>query len=368
MIFHVLSIPIYPTKKEITLCAFTQKVYKFCTEMTSRGHTVFHYGHPDSEVACTKHFDVISNKTYNSVYGKQTWKEFHSQNVNNEAHDEFNNNAADLIKKNKQSENDFVLAFWGFGHKNCCDQLKDFIVVEASIGYDSGFADFKVFETYAQLHKMKYKFYESNSPSFSDAVIPPGFYFDDFTYSEHKENYLLFLGRMVDSKGIGIAQDVSKLLKLPIKFVGPQNMENKLVKDNPYAEYIHTVSVEERKSLLSNARCLIMPSLYAEPCGWTMIESFISGTPVISTDWGGLSEFNVHGETGFRCRSLNEFVHATNISHKIKPEKCREHAYKNFTIKKMCERYEVYLESLIHLKKYSGPSYVLPTCDFIVRP
>jgi glycosyltransferase involved in cell wall biosynthesis len=173
---------------------------------------------------------------------------------------------------------------------------------------------------------------------------------------------------MVDSKGIGIAQDVSKLLKLPIKFVGPQNMENKLVKDNPYAEYIHTVSVEERKSLLSNARCLIMPSLYAEPCGWTMIESFISGTPVISTDWGGLSEFNVHGETGFRCRSLNEFVHATNISHKIKPEKCREHAYKNFTIKKMCERYEVYLESLIHLKKYSGPSYVLPTCDFIVRP
>ncbi len=368
MIFHVLSIPIYPTKKEITLCAFTQKVYKFCKEMTARGHTVFHYGHPDSEAHCTKHFDVINRKTYDKVYGGKTWKEFHDQNVNNEVHHEFNKNATNLIKKNKQSENDFVLAFWGFGHRECCDQLKDFIVVEASIGYDSGFAEFKVFETYAQLHKMQNKLYNSNFPSFGDAVIPPGFYFDDFIYKEQKENYLLFLGRMTNAKGIGIAQNVSKVLKIPIKFVGPQNMENNLAKDNPQAEYIHTVSTNERKLLLANARCLIMPSLYSEPCGWTMIESFISGTPVISTDWGGPSELNLHGETGFRCRSLNEFAHAANISHQIKPQRCRDHASKNFTIEKMCERYEAYLQSLIHLKQYSGPNYVLPNCNFVIKP
>ena len=92
MIFHVLSIPMYPTQKEITLCAFVQKVYKFCKEMTQRGHTVYHYGHPESNVPCTKHFDVIDAKTYNEDYGGNTWKEMHGQNIQNKTHKKFNIN------------------------------------------------------------------------------------------------------------------------------------------------------------------------------------------------------------------------------------------------------------------------------------
>ena len=103
MIFHVLAVPVHPTRKEITLCAFTQKVYKFCKVMTERGHTVFHYGHPDSEVSCTKHFNVVSRETYDRVYQKKSWKDFISQNVQNDVHKEFNKNAAALIKKNKQT-------------------------------------------------------------------------------------------------------------------------------------------------------------------------------------------------------------------------------------------------------------------------
>ena len=102
MIFHVLAIPVYPTRKEISICAFTQKVYKFSKAMTQRGHTVFHYGHPDSEVECTKHFSVISRKTYDDVYQKKDWRDFHSQKTKNKAHEEFNSNAKVLIKKNKQ--------------------------------------------------------------------------------------------------------------------------------------------------------------------------------------------------------------------------------------------------------------------------
>ncbi len=41
------------------MCAFVQKVYKFCEEMTKRGHTVYHYGHEDSSVNCTEHINVI---------------------------------------------------------------------------------------------------------------------------------------------------------------------------------------------------------------------------------------------------------------------------------------------------------------------
>lgn len=368
MIFHVLSVPVYPTRKEITLCAFTQKVYKFCKVMTQRGHTVFHYGHPDSDVACTQHFDVVSRNTYNKVYQKKSWKEFLSQDVNNDVHREFNKNAAALIKKNKQSKHDFVLAFWGFGHASCCQELNgEFKIVEPSIGYDSSFAPFKVFESYAQLHKLHHKMYgESGLPSFTDHVIRPGFYFEDFNYEEKKENYLLFLGRMIDNKGISIAQNLSQASQIPIKFVGPQNLQNNLLKTNSLAEYIPTVSFEERKELLSKAKALVMPSLFPEPCGWTMLEAFISGTPVLSTDWGGLSEYNIHGKTGFRCKSLNEFYHALGIIDTIQPKFCREYAQQNFTIDIVAEMYEKYFIHLIHVGDH-GLGAIFNKCKFVVK-
>lgn len=368
MIFHVLAIPIHPTRKEITLCAFTQKVYKFCKIMTKKGHTVFHYGHPDSEVPCTQHFNVVSRATYEEVYKKQSWKNFLTQSIKNKVHEEFNKNATPLIKKNKQSKNDFVLAFWGIGHRPCCDELvEDFTIVEPSIGYDSAFAPFKVFESYAQLHKLHFKMYgESSCPRFTDHVIRPGFYFEDFCYEERKENYLLFLGRMIDNKGIAIAQNLSKAFSIPIKFVGPQNLKNNLKKDNPLAEYIHTVSNHERKKLLANAKALIMPSLYSEPCGWAMLEAFISGTPVLSTDWGGLAEYNIHGQTGFRCRSLNEFYHALGIIDNIKPSFCREYAEENFTISLVARMYENYFTHLTLAAEY-GTGAVFEKCNFLVK-
>jgi|10_taG_2_1085330.scaffolds.fasta_scaffold01222_3 glycosyltransferase involved in cell wall biosynthesis len=371
MIFHVLSVPVHPTRKEITLCAFTQKVYKFCKIMTHRGHTVFHYGHPDSQVPCTQHFNVVSRSTYEEVYKKQSWKNFLTQNIKNKVHEEFNKNAKSLIKKNKQSDNDFVLAFWGIGHRAACEGLggprEDFHVVEPSIGYDSAFAPFKVFESYAQLHKLQFQMYgEFSNPRFTDHVIKPGFYFEDFCYKEKKENYLLFLGRMQDCKGIKIAQNLSKAFSIPIKFVGPQNLENSLKKDNPLAEYIHTVSNNERKKLLANAKALIMPTLYAEPCGWAMIEAFISGTPVLSTDWGGLGEYNIHGQTGFRCRSLNEFYHALGIIDTIKPLFCRKHAEENFTIDFMAHTYENYFTHLMQTTKH-GMGAIFEKCNFVVN-
>ncbi len=334
--------------------------------MTHRGHTVFHYGHPDSSVPCTKHFDVVSRATYNKVYKKQQWQDFHLQTVNNEVHEEFNKNSAALIKKNKQEKKDFVLAFWGFGHRECCEQLKDFFIVEPSVGYDSGFAPFKVFETYAQLHKLQFSLHNNNFPPFTDHVIRPGFYFEDFTYQDKKQNYLLFLGRMINSKGIDIAQNLSKAFSMPIKFVGPQNLKNNLKKDNPLAEYIHTVSNNERKKLLANAKALIMPSLYSEPCGWAMLEAFISGTPVLSTDWGGLAEYNIHGQTGFRCRSLNEFYHALGIIDNIKPSFCREYAEENFTISLVARMYENYFTHLMQTTKH-GMGAIFEKCNFVVN-
>jgi glycosyltransferase involved in cell wall biosynthesis len=39
-------------------------------------------------------------------------------------------------------------------------------------------------------------------------------------------------------------------------------------------------------------------------------EAQLCGTPVISTDWGGFTEYIEQGQTGYRCDDLEEFVTA----------------------------------------------------------
>ena len=193
----------------------------------------------------------------------EAWQDcFASQNIQNKLHEEFNLNAAREALKRRHDKNDLVLAFWGVGHKDACEKLKDsMIVVEPSIGYDSFFAHFRVFESYSHLHKMLGGA-QQNRPSPTDHVIPPGFYaLDDFEFSDDQRRLLAILWDASSTgKGVHIADQLSRNLRQPIKFVGPQTLETTLPKNNPYAEYIHTVSYNERKDLLKNAKGLLMPS------------------------------------------------------------------------------------------------------------
>jgi hypothetical protein len=49
------------------------KVLKFCKMMTARGHTVYHYGHKDSQVECTEHVPVTFNEDMEIMIGRRTF-------------------------------------------------------------------------------------------------------------------------------------------------------------------------------------------------------------------------------------------------------------------------------------------------------
>jgi hypothetical protein len=138
MRFHVLGVPHTVTSKEFVACAFTQKAYKFCEMMKSRGHTIIHYGHEESQVDCDEHVTVLSTEQWKECYGDYDWrKTTFKYDLNDSAYQTFRKNTIEEIGKRKQ-KNDFILPFWGSPMKPICDAHPDLLTVEPGIGYAGG--------------------------------------------------------------------------------------------------------------------------------------------------------------------------------------------------------------------------------------
>jgi glycosyltransferase involved in cell wall biosynthesis len=340
MVFHCLSVPYSPTKKDVSLCAFVQKVYKFCKEMTERGHTVYHYGLPDSKVACTEHINVVDTITLKNSYGDlNTWKSNgFNQNTNTQAVKTFNNNCiTELNKRVKSQPNEFILCWFGYAHEPCVKHFYNkSIIVEPSIGYDSMFAPVKIFETYSHMHKM-HGFSQKSVNIEKEFVVYPGFDPEDFQYSAEKSDEGLFLGRIIEAKGVELIYKICNQLKQKMNFAGP-NILN--LPETKYCKFLGFVDPNQRKKLLSKAKFLFAPSLFIEPCNWTVIEAQFSGTPTITTDFGGFTETVKQGITGFRCETKNDFIKALKNLNEIQPRDCYANAIEKYTIKNQMNRYE----------------------------
>jgi len=356
MRFHVLGLPHTVSSKEFNACAFTQKVVKFCEMMKARGHTIIHYGHEDSVVDCDEHVTVIDNWTWHEVYGTYNWrKTTFKYDTNDKAYKTFIENSIKEISVRKE-KNDFLLPFWGNPMKAICDAHSDMIVVEPGIGYAWGhFAPYKVFESYA-VHSAYYGLESVGicNEKWYDVVIPNYFNTEDFIYSKEKHNYFLYIGRVYDGKGVHIAIQATKEIGAQLIVAGQGSLKEMGYATPPeHVIEIGYADMEMRKTLMSNAKACFVASLYNEPFAGVQIESMLSGTPVISTDWGALAELNIHGKTGYRCRTFEQFVWAAKNIDKIKPENCREWGL-NFTYYKVGKMYEEYFTSLLNIHGKNG--------------
>jgi len=352
MRFHILGLPHTVSSKEFNACAYTQKVVKFGKMMTRRGHTVIHYGHEDSDLECTEHVSVLTNKDFEIAYGGYDWRNnFFKYDTGDHAYQTFYANAIREIGKRKQ-KNDFILPFWGSGVRPICDAHPDLITVEPGIGYAGGhWARWKVFESYAIMHA----YYGLSAvgickQDWYDVVIPNYFDLDDFDYSEDKEDYFLYLGRVYDGKGVHIATQVTEKIgaKLIIAGQKPDDM-----KFPSHVEFVGYADIPTRKRLMSKAKASFVPSMYIEPFGGVQVENLLSGTPTITTDWGSFTENNPNGITGYRCRTFDDFVKAALNIHKIQPSNCRKFGEK-FSLENVAPMYEKYFQDVLNVYTNEG--------------
>ena len=353
MRFHILGLPHTVTSKEFNACAYTQKVVKFGKMMTERGHEVIHYGHEDSDLICTEHVSVLTNDDFAKSYGSHDWrKTFFKFDTNDHAYRSFYANAIREVGKRKR-KHDFILPFWGSGVRPVVDAHPDLIAVEPGIGYAGGhWCRFKVFESYAIYHA----YYGltavgSCKQDWYDVVIPNYFDAEDFDFVSDKQDYFLYLGRVYSGKGVDVAIQATERAGVKLVIAGQKEEGYKLP---DHVEYVGYADVATRRKLMAGAKASFLPSMYVEPFGGVQIENLLSGTPTITTDWGSFAENNLHGITGYRCRTMGDFVDAVANCDQINPYDCRKFG-ENFTLENVAPMYEKYFEDVLDV--YTGEGW-----------
>jgi glycosyltransferase involved in cell wall biosynthesis len=273
------------------------------------------------------------------------------------------------------------------------------IVVEPGIGsYNKVIAPFAVFESYAVMSHVYAK--HDMMPRWMDAVVPNYFDPKDFidatgtieetnvkiqdyitsheTSALSKPNvctiqsvlslkprsYVLMIARMITTKGVQVAIEVCRTAGLKLILAGqglPKDAVSKDFKidftdlDCPNGvTHIGYIEPLQRAILIANAKCLLAPTLYAEPFGGVNVEAQMSGVPAITTDWGAFAETVLHGVTGYRCRSMDHFLYALQNVDLLDRKRIRQWALDNYGLTKVATMYEEYFQMLATTKQGRG--------------
>ena len=113
--------------------------------------------------------------------------------------------------------------------------------------------------------------------------------------SDEEGDFILSLGRLVETKGIKYLVEAMQRVKCKLIICGKGPEENNLKKQiydlglNNRIEMKGYVSEEEKAHLMSTCKFFVMPSLF-ESLGLAAIELMSYGRPIVSTDVNGLPE------------------------------------------------------------------------------
>ena len=343
MRFHLLGIPQIDTNRNFWLNGFCPKIYNFARILKELGHTVILYTGEHNTAPCDEAVVMITDKEREKWLGGVHYV-FAAFELGFAMWEETNKRMIAEIGKRKQA-GDYLCTVGGTTHKPIADAHPDLTTIEFGVGYGAVFAQCVVYESHSW---RQYVYGKCDAPDqrFYDTVIPNYFDVDDFPMGTVKKDYLLYCGRMNPRKGLKIVQEIAERTKIPTKVIGPGALPDM----GPRVEVLGAVSIEERARMMGEARAVLVPTVYYEPFGSTVVEAQLCGTPVITTDYGSFPELVENGVNGYRCNLLREFCAAAENVKKLDGAKIRERAIAKYSIEAIKPLYAAYFDRLSTLK------------------
>lgn len=359
--FHFLGLVHLPVSEKYMACAFTQKIVKLSKMLLNLGHEVFLYGAEGSDAPCTKFIQTHTLKDIRDAWGEgdNRFEIGYDWKTKNFKHD-FNTtrtpatlkyyaNCVNEINKRKKDD-DFLLLSMGTYQKPIDDAVGLYLTCEPGIGYRGSYTRFRAFES-AYLMNFTYGSEyprQSINGNYYHRVIPNYFDPKDFPFQEKKGDYFLYMGRIIQRKGVWTAIKATEAIGVKLKIAGQTDPEIDVNKLPAHCEFVGFADPEKRAKLMGEAKAVFVPTQYLEAFGGVAVEAMLCGTAIITTNFGVFPEYNQSGITGYCCDTLNDFVEAAKNVHKLDPKVIRKHS-ERYLIDNVKWEFEKWFQDLYQL-------------------
>ena len=355
--FHIIGVAHSIANGDYPTDPFTNKATFMAKALKDAGYKVYYYGVEGGDVQCTEFVPVCSKETFYKQYPDHAATVATSfATCKGAAWDEFFARCPGEILKRLEGDGsrDFVLPFFGWPMEKITDQTPC-NVVEPGIGHPGPYHEtkaFRIWESYAWQHFMYGKEAKDEVdkwPTHYSTVIPTMVDPEEFPFSEDKDDYFMFMGRLNWGKGISVALEVANYFnkKLVVAGAGDINSAISSSIDRKNLEFLGVLKHKEKCDYLKKAKILFCPSLYVEPFGHLVVEAGMCGTPILCTDFGAFTETVLPGKTGFRCRTFQDYIDGVKNIDTISPTTCRELAIKRFSTEKLLPVYLKFFNDIL---------------------
>ena len=341
MKLHLISLPHTSTVNSgYDQCAFTRKVRDFPKMMKPFGYKTLIYGSNKND-SDAELVTCITQEQQNYFLSEYEW--YQKGRYYQIPFDDslpiwrfFIKNVIKNLKKNYSSE-DLILISSPIYYKPIQREFPEAKIIEYGIGYPTVLAPYRVFESEGWRN---YCYGNNRIPDhgyMNDAVIPNYYDPEKFPLVTKKDDYLLFMGRPIPSKGLAWIQILASQGH-KIKVAGAREVSGQNI------EWVGYVDGAKKADLIGKAKALLSPTMYLEPFGGVVVEAALCGTPSITTNWGCYFETVEHEKTGFRANNYTEFAGYVDKLKDLDSKYISNRAKKLYSLETIGKKYHDYFQ------------------------
>lgn len=348
-IFHTIH------NQEYSHCAFTGKALRFSKMMRPRGYEVIEYANEGSESEADEKVVMLTADEFESMLGKRAKTAFHGDaaSTGTPHHQKFDERLLQELKK-RVKPHDIICHPFGHAHASVCAAFPSHIHSETGIGYPTCMPKtMKIFESYAWRHYHCGK--DGRQGSNYEWVIPNYFEIDDWEPCYEPGQYIAFMGRITECKGLHTIHELASYVDQKIVLCG---QGDPTPWKHPNIEYWGPLVGKQRSEFIRRATCSLMPTNFIEPFGGSGVEGMLCGTPLIATDYGAFTETVVPGVTGYRCKTLLDWLEAIDNVKTLDRKVIADIARSTYSLQACAARYDKAFTQMHEL--YSKGWYTLP--------
>jgi glycosyltransferase involved in cell wall biosynthesis len=185
-------------------------------------------------------------------------------------------------------------------------------------------------------------------------VVHHGLDAEAFAFRAQPEDYLLFLGRFTEGKGVLQAIEIARRAGIRLQLAAAENDYYRAVVaphvDGRQIAYVGEVDHAAKVGLLGGARALVYPVQSGEPFGLVLTEAMMCGTPVAALNRGAVIELVRDGVTGGVFESLDDLVAGLPQVFALDRARVREAAIEQFGVDRMVDGYVEIFTRLVAMR------------------